>query len=177
MRPPERFETERLVLRMPCMTDAEAIFDGYATDPEVTRYMTWRPHESIEDTRAFLEIAIADWSGDRSFGYAITMRGADECLGMVGLNLGDYNAEVGYVLAREYWCQGIVTEAAQALVEWAMAQPTIYRVWAICDVDNPASARVMEKVGMEREGILRRRIMHPNVSDEPRDCLCYSIVK
>ncbi len=177
MRPPQRFETQRLVLRVPQMSDAQAIFDGYATDPAVTRYMTWRPHESIDQTRAFLEATIAEWSGEKSFTYAITPCEADRCVGMVSLRLGDYNAELGYVLAPEYWCRGIMTEAAQALVDWALAQPSIYRVWAMCDVENPASARVMEKVGMQREGILRRRIMHPNVSDEPRDCLCYSIVK
>jgi hypothetical protein len=53
----------------------------------------------------------------------------------------------------------------------------IFRVWALCDVDNLASARVMEKVGMQREGILRRWILHPNLSDEPRDVYCYSVVK
>ncbi len=63
MRPPQRFETQRLVLRVPQMSDAQAIFDGYATDPAVTRYMTWRPHESIDQTRAFLEATIAEWSG------------------------------------------------------------------------------------------------------------------
>ncbi len=70
-----------------------------------------------------------------------------------------------------------MSEALTAVVQWAFAQPGIYRVWATCDVDNVASAGVLERVGMQREGVLRRWLVHPNVSDRPRDCFCYSIVK
>ncbi len=70
-----------------------------------------------------------------------------------------------------------MSEAVAAMVEWALAQPTIYRVWATCDVDNVASARLLERVGMEREGVLRRWLIHPSLSAAPRDCACYSIVK
>jgi RimJ/RimL family protein N-acetyltransferase len=58
-----------------------------------------------------------------------------------------------------------------------MDQPTVYRVWAACDIDNIASARLLESVGMQLEGTLRRWLVHPNVSDSPRDCLCYAIVQ
>ena len=68
-------------------------------------------------------------------------------------------------------------EAASAVVDWALAQPQIYRVWAICDHENLASARVMEKIGMQREGLMRRGIVHPNISDEPRDCWVYARVR
>jgi len=70
-----------------------------------------------------------------------------------------------------------VTEAAQALVEWALSQPEIYRVWAVCDVQNTASTKVLEKLGMRREGVLRRWIIHPNIDVVPRDCYCYAITK
>ncbi len=102
MKPPEIIKTERLILRKPRMDDAPAIFTNYAQDPEVTRYITWRPHKNLEDT---------------------------------------------------------------------------YRVFATCDVGNLASARVMEKAGMLREGLLRRYGFHPGVSDEPRDSYIYAIVK
>ena len=62
-------------------------------------------------------------------------------------------------------------------MNWFLAQPEIFRIGSVCDVENPASARVMEKAGMQREGILRRWIIHPQMSDQPRDCYCYSIVK
>jgi RimJ/RimL family protein N-acetyltransferase len=85
--------------------------------------------------------------------------------------------DLGYALARRWWRQGLMSEAVTAMIEWALAQPTIYRVWATCDADNVASARLLERVGMEREGVLRRWLVHPNLSKVPRDCLCYSIVK
>ena len=70
-----------------------------------------------------------------------------------------------------------MSEALQSVVTWALAQPEIFRVWATCDVENVASAKVLERVGMAREGVLRRWIVHPNLSDRPRDALCYAIVK
>jgi RimJ/RimL family protein N-acetyltransferase len=70
-----------------------------------------------------------------------------------------------------------MSEALQSVLQWALAQPEIFRVWATCDIDNLASARVLERVGMEREGVLRRWLVHPNISEVPRDCLCYSVVK
>jgi RimJ/RimL family protein N-acetyltransferase len=70
-----------------------------------------------------------------------------------------------------------MTEALKTLIAWALKQEEIYRIWAVCDVDNLASARVMEKAGMQLEGILRRWSVHPNISAEPRDSCCYAIVK
>jgi ribosomal-protein-alanine N-acetyltransferase len=61
--------------------------------------------------------------------------------------------------------------------EWSFGATDDLRVWATCDVDNVASARLLERVGMEREGVLRQWLVHPNLSEAPRDCLCYSIVK
>jgi len=68
-------------------------------------------------------------------------------------------------------------EAARAVLTAAAAQPELHRIWAVCDVENMVSARVLEKIGMLREGILRRWVIHPNVSSEPRDALCYSWIR
>jgi len=72
---------------------------------------------------------------------------------------------------------GYMTEAVAGIIDWALKQESVYRVWAVCDVENLASAQVLEKAGMQREGILRRWTMHPNRSDEPRDCYCCAITK
>ena len=63
------------------------------------------------------------------------------------------------------------------MVQWAMSHPEVYRIWAVCDVDNVASARLLESVGMQLEGTLRRWLIHPTMSEQPRDCLCYAAVK
>jgi RimJ/RimL family protein N-acetyltransferase len=176
-RPPERLHTERLVLRRPRPEDAQAIFEAYAQDPEVVRYLTWRPHRSLEETAALVEQAARDWETGRAFRYVLVRRREDRAIGMVELRPDGHRLELGYVLARRYWNRGYMTEAVQTVVLWALAQPTIHRVWAVVDVDNRASARVLEKAGMQLEGVLRRWSVHPNVSPVPRDCLCYSAVR
>jgi RimJ/RimL family protein N-acetyltransferase len=177
MRPPEHVETDRLILRLPALADAESIFQTYAQDPEVTRYLTWRPHTSITETLEFLSGCVIAWQGDQRFPYIITLKGADSAIGMIEIRLDGFKADVGFGMGRAYWGKGYMTEALRALIAWGLAQPRISRVWAICDVENAASAHVLEKAGMRREGLLRREIIHPNISDEPRDCYIYAVVK
>ena len=175
--PPESFETRRLRLRKPILEDAEAIFRQYAQDPEVTKYLTWHPNRSIDETREFLRLCIAAWEQGRSFQWAIVEKKTDRLIGMVGFRVDGHKWELGYVLARKSWGRGYMTEAVKALVAWALKRPEVYRIWAVCDIENPASARVMEKAGMYREGTLRRWSVHPNIDDEPRDSYCYAITK
>jgi RimJ/RimL family protein N-acetyltransferase len=177
MQPPEHIETDRLILRPPTLADAEAIFQRYAQDPEVTRYLTWRPHTSIAQTLEFLSGCVMAWQGDQRFPYVITLKGTDSAIGMIEIRLDGFKADVGYGMGRAYWGKGYMTEALRALITWALAQPRIYRVWAICDVENVASEHMLERVGMQREGLLRREIIHPNISAEPRDCYIYAVVK
>jgi ribosomal-protein-alanine N-acetyltransferase len=177
MKPPEHIETARLVLRTPSVADAEAIFNSYAQDLEVTRYLIWQPHKNIQETEGFLADCAVAWEGNVRFPYVITFKQSGAVIGMLEIRINDFKADVGYVLSRQHWDKGMATEALRGLVEWALRQESIYRVWALCDVDNLASGRVLEKVGMQREGVLRRQMVHPNISDEPRDCYCYAVVK
>lgn len=172
--PPPTFVTERLVLRPPVLTDAAAIFRNYAQDPQVTRFLLWRPHTDVTETEAFLRFCLNEWEKGTEFNWVMTLRGADEAIGMIGVRPEDFKAELGYVLARAYWGKGLVTEAARAVGEWVRSVPGLYRFWATCDVEHRASARVMEKIGMEREGVLRRHMIRPNLSPEPRDTLMYA---
>ncbi len=83
----------------------------------------------------------------------------------------------GYVLSRSAWGKGLMTEALTEVTGWALLQLNIWRVGDVCDLDNRASGRVMEKAGLIFEGVRRRWVVHPNVSDEPRDCLSYAKVR
>ena len=176
MKPPEIIRTPRLTLRRPEIPDAEAIFKTYAQDRDVTQFLPWRPHRNIEETRACVQSRVDAWQEGTDFTWAIILSDG-RLIGGISIRVREFTADVGYVIARQYWGKGYGTEALRALIEWVMQQPGLFRVWAVCDVENIASARVMEKVGMKREGILRRWVMHPQVSDTPRDCLCYSLVK
>jgi RimJ/RimL family protein N-acetyltransferase len=165
------------MLRPPRLSDATAIFRGYAQDAEVTRYLIWTPHSNIRETEQFLKNCIVARGNNSRFPWVIELRERGELLGMIELRINGFKADVGYVLARRFWGKGIATEALRVVVDWALSQEGVYRVWALCDVENVASARVMEKVGMEREGLLRRNILHKNLSNEPRDSSCFAVVK
>jgi ribosomal-protein-alanine N-acetyltransferase len=177
MKMPEQIETERLVLRKPRMTDAPAIFSGWAQDQEVTRYLTWRPHQRIEQTEEFIQHCLSAWEHETRFPYMITLKESSETIGMIDPRIEGSKVGIGYGAARAHWGKGYVPEATRAIIEWAFQQPSIYRVYATTDVENIASRRVLEKVGMQCEGILRKYILHPNISDMPRDSYMYAIIK
>jgi len=96
---------------------------------------------------------------------------------MIEIRPNRHRADFGFVLARAHWATGVMPEAISALIEITLAQTLIYRMEATCDLDNKASARALEKAGLSREGLLRRYIVHPNISSEPRDSLLYAITK
>ena len=175
--PPKSLKTERLRLRKVKLGDADAIFRQYAQDPEVAKYVSWRAHRDIAETREYVRMCLLAWDVGKAFHWVIERNEDKQTIGMMIARVSDEKWELGYVLARPYWGRGYMTEALKALIAWALKQKDIYRIWAVCDIDNGASARVMEKVGMEREGILRRWSVHPNISPEPRDSYCYAIVK
>ena len=177
MKPPEQMETERLVLRTPRLDDAPAIFTAYAQDPEVTCYLTWRPDQHLQQVEEFISGCISAWEKETRFPFVITLTGKDEPFGMMDIHITGCTVGFGYVIARFQQRKGYATEATRAIIEWAFRQPSIYRVNASTDVENFASQRVMEKAGMTREGFLRKYAVHPNISDVPRDCYVYAIVK
>jgi RimJ/RimL family protein N-acetyltransferase len=174
---PDGFETARLILRPVARGDAPAIFAGYAQDPEVVRYLMWRPHQKLAETEAYIAECLAA-APNKSRTYALMERTEGRLLGAFALRRPEpHRLDCGYVLARPSWGQGLMTEALTEVTLWAMRQDDIWRIGAFCDCGNVASARVMEKAGLELEGILRRWLVHPNVSTEPRDCFSYALVR
>jgi RimJ/RimL family protein N-acetyltransferase len=177
MKMPEQLTTDRLLMRVPRLEDASAIFAGWAQDSEVTRYLTWRPHERIEQTQDFVRNCLAAWENHTRFPYMITLKNDGQVIGMIDPRIEGSRVGIGYGSARAYWGKGYVTEATRAVIDWAFQQPSVYRVYATTDVDNLASQRVLEKVGMQREGLLRKYIIHPNISNIPCDSYIYATVK
>jgi RimJ/RimL family protein N-acetyltransferase len=169
-----RILTERLELRRPTAADADAIFSRYAADPDVTRYVGWERHRSVIDTRAFLAFSDAEWDLWGTGPLLAFTREDRRLVGSAGLAMETpYRAMTGYVFARDAWGRGYATESLRAMVDLAAARG-IVRLYAICHTDHEASWRVMEKCGFEREGVLRRHTIFPNVSSTPCDVLSYS---
>jgi [ribosomal protein S5]-alanine N-acetyltransferase len=174
---PDGFETARLIMRPVAPGDAPAILAGYARDPEAVRFLIWRPHRTLADTEAYIADCLAA-PADKSRSYALIAREDGRLLGNFALRRPEpYRLDCGYVLARPYWGCGLMTEALSEVARWAMRQHGIWRIGAVCDVENRASARVMEKAGLTREGILSRWLVHPNISGEPRDCFSYALTR
>lgn len=174
---PDRILTPRLTLRKSVREDAPDIFSTYARDPEATRYLMWHPDGTLGEVEGFLDRALAGWDRGSAYTWSILLRENGAFLGMIEARIDAYIVNVSYVLGRAHWNRGYATEAVSEICAWAGAQPGIFRIWAVCAVDNPASARVLEKAGLTREGILRRWAVFPNIDGTPRDCYSYARVR
>lgn len=172
MKGPERIETARLVLRKPTPADAEAVFLSYASDREVTKFLSWRRHQSIEETRVFLECSEREWTQGASGAYLIESREPMRLLGSTGLHFETpVIAITGYVLAKDAWGYGYATEALSAIVEVARTLG-VRSLRASCHGENITSMRVLEKCGFVREkpGYY---VTFPNLGPIPVESLGY----
>ena len=174
---PAEIATSRLRMRPPALADAEVIFDAYAQDPAVCRFMVWTPHPNVATTHEFLRHCADAWEAGVRRAYVITTLASDNAIGMLEARLQATTVDIGYVLAQSHWGQGYMPEAIQAFAAAALAAPGLFRVQASCDIDNIASQRALEKAGWRREGRLERLTVHPNLSHEPRACFLYAKVR
>ena len=167
-------ETARLRLRDFRAEDLDAIH-VYATDPEVVRYMTWGPN-TLEVTREVLDRNLKrqeTWPRDQ-LDLAVELKATGAMIGVISLHEANtINSAFGYCYNREYWGQGYGTESAQAMAQIAFARLGHHRIWATCDTRNQGSYRIMENLGMRREGHL---LQDTKAHDEWRDSYVYAIL-
>jgi RimJ/RimL family protein N-acetyltransferase len=177
MTPPETLRTARLVLRKPTREDAPLLFAAYGQDHEVAHYVPWRPHSCLSESEAVIGRFLDLWRDACGFHWLLFQDGGNELMGAIGVRGEAHQLELGYVLARQHWGHGFMSEAVTAVVDWAFSEPSVLRISAICDIDNQRSARLLERAGFEREGVLRSWAVHPNISATPRDCFSYSKIR
>ena len=166
--------TERLILRPPESRDARAIFEAFASDPEVTRFLRWHPHRTLADSQRAMASRLDRLETGEELSWLLSLRSDGTVLGVFSAWPGDGEVEIGFALGRKSWGQGLMTEAVRSVVAWAFELVQARRVWATCDAENLASARVLEKAGLHWEGLLEAHAIHPNISPDPRDCLLYA---
>ena len=150
-------KTERLILRPFRVSDADAMYKGWASDPAVTKYLTWTPHENVEMTRALLALWEEESKKPNVYHWAITLDG--ELIGDVNLVYVDEAQEraiTGYCIAKKHWGKGIVTEAYREVLRFCFEEVGFHRIESSHSVENPASGRVMEKCGLLYEGTFRK---------------------
>ena len=177
MKAPAQIETTRLLLRRPQATDAASIFERYANDPDVTRFLGWPRHQSVADTQAFLRFSAEEWERWPAGPYLIRSRSDDRLLGGTGFAFEEpHEAVTGYVLAKDAWGKGYATEALGAMVEVAR-RVGVARLHALCHPHHRASWRVLEKCGFVRDSSWTRQAEFPNLAPGVRqDVLCYAAV-
>lgn len=155
-----RLRTERLLLRRITMRDAPDVY-RISSDPRVAKYVMWRTHTSLADSRDYIRSVQRSYRMDRPAPWGIELLQEERLIGTIGyawINRDHQTAEIGYSLGYEDWNKGYATEALREVLSYSFYQLGLNRVEAQCDVRNPASGRVMQKAGMKREGTLRDRL-------------------
>lgn len=153
--------------------DGPALF-WMTGNPDVTRYMGFRTHETIDDATQLIQ----DYLFSPSKWQAVCP--ADEpsdILGVVGLEVMRHQATLTIMFRPDWKARGAGREFSKPFVQWIFTHPQIWRVWAYCHIDNISVQRVLERMGARREGLLRRFEFFPNVSTEPQDCYIYAITR
>lgn len=151
-------ETTRLILRPFRSSDAEFMFRNWASDPEVTKFLTWNAHRSIYDSEYVINLWTSQYNDISRYNWAIVLKELGEPIGgidVVKIYENTDTAEIGYNIGREWWNMGIVTEAFNAIIPY-LFEIGFKQIRAAHAAKNPASGRVMEKCGLKYEGTLRR---------------------
>ena len=153
-------ETPRLILRRIAMRDANDIF-AYSSDPEVARHVLWSAQRSIGEAREYCRFMIRRYRADEPSSWGIVEKATERMVGTIGyMAYSEENAtvEVGYSLARWLWNGGYMTEALEQVIDYTFDAMRVNRIEAQHELSNPASGRVMQKCGMQREGVIRQRL-------------------
>ena len=170
-------ETPRLILRMAQMSDAEPMFRNWASDPEVTKFLTWPTYQSIDSAYTILDIWIKEYEKPDFYQWMIELKEIGEPIGSI--SVVRYRdeiaaAEIGYCIGQSWWHKGIMTEALTAVMQFLFTEVGMNRIEAKHDINNPHSGGVMKKCGMKYEGTSR-------ASDRNNQGICdtahYAILK
>ncbi|GAB6926164.1 GNAT family N-acetyltransferase [Paenibacillus sp. JCM 10914] len=169
-------ETERTRLRPITPKDLRDIYE-YCSVPEVSQYTMWNTHQSLEDTRRFVEFVLHRYAKLKVGPWGIEHKESGTLIGtcsFIDWDNRNQKAELGYVLSNVYWNHGLMTEVIRRVIQFGFDKLQLVRIEAKCHPDNIGSFKVMEKTGMELEGRLRNYL---KVKDRYEDILVYSIVK
>lgn len=170
-------ETDRLILRRYRLEDASDMYHNWASDSDVTRFLSWAPHENIEITKEVIEIWINQYQYDNIYNWGIELKANGALIGgisVVSLSETDFSCEIGYCIGKQFWRNGITTEAFLAIIPFLFEHVGMNRISANHDTKNIASGRVMQKAGLVYEGTAHQAKRRGN---EFYDLATYAITK
>ena len=155
----QRIETPRLLLRRAVLEDAKPMFQNWASDPEVTKFLTWPAYTSPDAAYPILELWGKDYEKPNFYQWMIVPKELGQPIGSISVvrqreDIGE--AEIGYCIGRRWWHKGIMSEALAAVIRYLFEEVGMNRVAARHDPNNPHSGGVMKKCGMKYEGTTRQ---------------------
>ena len=172
----QMLQTERLILRRFVESDAEAMFQNWASSAKNLTYVTWDPHPDVEVTRNSIRNWVASYPNPNYYKWAICLKeNPEQVIGdisIVEMNEKDSSCEIGYILGKNYWGRGMMTEALKAVLDFCFTQAGFQKVRARYASLNPASGRVMEKAGMSYLKTIANRVER---KDYVADLIYYQI--
>lgn len=154
----KELETDRILLRRISVDDAEKMYNNWASDPDVSRYVTWPVHKDIDVTKDLLKIWEREYDKPNCYRWCIVLKETNEPIGTIDVVKSEDSyeiAEIGYCISKEYWSKGIMTECAKRVLKFLFEEVGYNRIQATHALENPASGRVMQKIGMQYEGTIR----------------------
>lgn len=172
----QTIKTQRLILRKLEIADAEMMFNNWGSDSVVTRFLRWDSHKTIEDSRNMIQMWIDNYQLESTYYWGMYLQDG-EMIGSIGVSIiSEYDliGELGYKIGSRWWGQGYASEAAGAVINYMFNNTDIERIQSYSSVKNPASRKVMEKVGMRYEGLSRHSY---RTRDGFQDCTFFGIIR
>ncbi|WP_096185725.1 GNAT family N-acetyltransferase [Evansella halocellulosilytica] len=169
-------ETERVLLRKFTLDDANDMFD-YSSVPEVSKFVPWETHTTLEDSKGFISYIIKRYEEGKLAPWAIELKENEKVIGTIDFVAWfpqHYRAEIGFILSNEHWGRGLIPEAANEVIQFGFNKMELNKIKAPCMVENVQSQRVLRKLGMTLEGILKDEYF---IKGKFRDIAVYSLLK
>ena len=173
-----KIETKRLILRKFEMADGQIAFDHWLSDERVADNRISPAQKSVSETMERVSKIVTQYENKAFCYWAIELKETGELIGEIDLydfNSATDNCEVSYSIGYRWWNQGYGTEALRAVVEFGFRTMNIHKISAAHNTDNPASGKIMRKVGMEQEGVIRHMIR--NSKNQYKDCVVFGILQ
>ena len=161
----KELETNRLILRRFTINDAEKMFNNWANDDEVTKYLRWQSHKSINNSIGFLEYLTKNYCQNNVYDWAIILKEINEPIGSIGVvNRKDdiKMVEIGYCIGKKWWNKGITSEVLNRIIDFFFNEVGVNRIEAFHVPENKISGKVMTKCGMKYEGLMRQAFLNNN---------------
>ena len=171
-------ETERLILRKINKDDYPLVYQNWTSDQKVARYVSWDQHNSMDDTKAYIEYKANRYDGhEYCFDWIVVLKENNEPIGEIeAVNVSKAHdlVEMGDCYGSRFWNKGYATEALKAFLKYMFEEAQVGIIIACHMSNNPASGRVMEKSGMKYDATLKGYFIDKNTGKRA-DKVCYSI--